>query len=255
MIIYVITHKDYKHIAKSNLYQTLLVGADQNKCNEDCLKDNDFEDNISYKNKSFCELTGLYWIWKRSKEDYIGICHYRRYFATSGRFGRFHLLTYKKAFEILKNNNIILPLRDQDLPKNAGTIKEDFAYFHDANVWEKCEKIISEKTPELLNDFIWFENQKKGFYYNMMICKKELFDQYCEWLFPILFELEKQVDLSQYDAYNQRMFGFVAERLLNVWVHHQNYKIKELPVYFVDKPLIEKISNKLHSIFKRNRGE
>lgn len=254
MKIYIITHKKFKNIANSNLYQPLLVGSDFNKGEKNYLKDNDFSGNISYKNKNYCELTGLYWIWKRSKEDIVGLCHYRRYFATSKHFQKINLLKEKKLFRLLKSYDIILPQREEEI-YNGMTAKEQFASCHDVKVWNQCKNIIKNNEPKYLEDFDWFERQTTGFCYNMMISNKKVFDQYCEWLFPILFELENQVDLSQYDAYNQRMFGFVSERLLNVWVHHQNFKIKELPVYFVDKPLIEKISNKLHSIFKRNRGE
>ena len=37
-------------------------------------------DNISAKNPNYCELTALYWAWKNLDCEYIGLCHYRRYF-------------------------------------------------------------------------------------------------------------------------------------------------------------------------------
>ena len=75
---------------------------------------------------------------------------------------------------------------------------------------------------------------------------KEKFDNYCQWLFGILFELEKKIDLSCSDGYNTRMYGFVSERLLNVWIHHENLSVKEMPVYFTDKGSVGKrIMNKI----------
>jgi hypothetical protein len=254
MKIYIITHKKFEKITDSDLYQPLLVGADFNKGEKDYLRDNDFSGNISSKNKNYCELTGLYWIWKRSKEDVVGLCHYRRYFATSRHLQRINLLKKKTLFRLLKSYDIILPQREEEI-YNGMTAKEQFSTCHDVEVWDKCKNIIKITEFDYLKDFDWFEKQTTGFCYNMIISSKKIIDQYCAWLFPILFELEEQVDLSQYDNYNQRMFGFVSERLLNVWIHHQNFKIKELPVYFVDKPLTEKVSNKLHSIFNRDRGE
>ena len=55
-------------------------------------------------------------------------------------------------------------------------------------------------------------------------------DQYCEWLFDILKKLESKVDISDYDNYQQRIYGFLAERLLNVYCKHNKLKIKYLPV-------------------------
>jgi hypothetical protein len=68
----------------------------------------------------------------------------------------------------------------------------------------------------------------------MLISKKSLFDNYSEWLFDILFELEQEVDLSKYDDYNKRMIGFVAERLINIWIHQNRLSVKEMPVVFTE---------------------
>jgi hypothetical protein len=251
MIIYVITHKSYKKVTKSNLYQTLLVGADKNNSIENCVKDNDFPENISYKNPHFCELTGIYWIWKRSQEDYVGICHYRRYFSTSKYLKKTHILTKKKAAKLLRKYDVILPLRNEDTFEGLNA-KEQFARFHDDKVWDICKNIIKNNYSNYLKDFVWFEEQLSGYCYNMMMTSKKIFNQYCEWLFPILFELEKQIDINQYDSYNQRMFGFVSERLLNVWIHHHSFKIKELPIYFAeDLSLEQKIHRKLKKIFSK----
>ena len=76
--------------------------------------------------------------------------------------------------------------------------------------------------------------------------QKEIFDEYCEWLFGVLAKLEKRMDLTQYDNYNQRMYGFVSERLINVWIHNKALRVKECPIYFDDgKSIFTKIKEKI----------
>ena len=74
-----------------------------------------------------------------------------------------------------------------------------------------------------------------GHRFNMFIMKKELADQYCEWLFDVLFELEKRLDISSYSANDQRVFGFVSERLLDVWLEENKVKYRDIPYIFLDK--------------------
>jgi hypothetical protein len=66
----------------------------------------------------------------------------------------------------------------------------------------------------------------------MFILKENDFNRFMEWWFGCLFEFEKRVDLTMYVGDQQRVFGFIAERLLNVWFHHQNLKVKTLPIIF-----------------------
>ena len=72
-------------VCSSINYKSLMVGVDKSHSFGDCF--DDVGDNISSKNSNYCELTGLYWLWKNCKDDYIGICHYRRFFSKSFRYG------------------------------------------------------------------------------------------------------------------------------------------------------------------------
>ena len=69
--------------------------------------------------------------------------------------------------------------------------------------------------------------------FNMFAMKKEIFNEYCEWLFTILFELEKRIDISNYDAFQARVFGRISELLFNVWLDKQNYSYVVVPVTFL----------------------
>lgn len=147
----------------------------------------------------------------------------------------------------LTENDIILPERNHHEYFGL-TAYENYAQLHNIADWETTKDVIERLYPEYINDVNWFEQEKIGYCYNMMISKKEIFDQYCEWLFSILFEVEKQIDISNYDSYNKRVYGFLSERLINVWVHHQGLKVKEVPVYMTDLKFCTRVKNKIRNV-------
>lgn len=236
-MIYVITHKIFdSSILTDSHYRILHVGKNSNS-KDDYLKD-DVDDNISEKNKSFCELTGLYWIWKNincDPDEITGIVHYRRYFCNRLNDIRYAycnvlptIISYKDIKKYLNQYDIILPKPI----KSIKTAEEVYKYYHHPEDLELTKKVISELNHEYLTTFNKVLNYHFYYYGNMMICTRKMLTDYCSWLFPILFEVERKNDETKYrDTYQSRVYGFLAERLLPVWVIYNNYKIKELPVF------------------------
>ena len=226
--IYIAVHKKVKMLEAKGYYP-IQVGAAFNS-DLGYIKDSDGEDNISEKNPNFCELTALYYLWKNEKNcDYIGLTHYRRYFFSSVlSFIMKKVVSTKKIEKYLEKYDIILPT-----PRyfEGKTVREHFEYNHPIEPLEECKKIISEDFPDYLSAFEQVETAKYLYPYNMFIMSKQNFDDYMKWLFAILFKLESYLDMSQYDAYNKRMYGFLSERLLDVWVIKNNYRIKEMAVF------------------------
>ena len=74
--------------------------------------------------------------------------------------------------------------------------------------------------------------RRSGHRFNMFVMKKEIAQCYCTWLFAVLFELERRLDISHYSANDARVFGFVAERLLDVWLMQEGLPYRELPVLY-----------------------
>lgn len=232
--IYIATHKKFN---EPNLegYIPIQVGASLGE-KLPYLADNSTPDNISSKNKNYCELTALYWIWKNDKSDIVGLTHYRRYFYKNKLSNKFeNLLDIQEISEILENYDIILPKQF----KLKYTIEKQYQLCHQhVEDLHECGKIIEEKYPEYVEAFNYTLKQKKIYACNMFITKKEKLDNYMQWLFDILFELEKRIDITEYNAYNQRVFGFLSERLFNVWIHKNNdMKIKEMTVYNTEKSI------------------
>lgn len=233
--IIIATHKPY-WMPDDPMYLPVHVGA-AGKESIGYQRDDEGE-NISEKNANYCELTGLYWAWKNLNADYIGLAHYRRHFSNGSRSGdkQSRVITEKKLFEIIgraekEGVKIFLPkLRNYWIETNYS----QYAHAHHAIDLDTTKKILTERYPEYLN--AWDNSMKKttGHRFNMFIMQREKFIEYCSWLFEVLFELEKRLDISSYDKNDSRVFGFVSERLLDVWIETKKYQYKDMPYVFME---------------------
>lgn len=235
--LFVCTHKNY-FMPKDKLYVPLLVGADLNKCDGEYLKDNT-GDNISNKNPYFCELTGIYWIWKNITDlDYVGIVHYRRYFSLyKGKMKteeeKFkHILNSKEAQDLLKDTDIILPKKRRYYIEN---LYNHYAHTMYIEPLDEVGKIIKENHKEYYQEFEKLHKRRSAHMFNMFIMDKKDFDNYCEFLFSTLFELEKKIDVTKYDKFHARFFGRVSELLLDVYINTNQIKYKEVNVIDMQK--------------------
>ena len=94
--------------------------------------------------------------------------------------------------------------------------------------------IIARKCPEYLPAYDLYMSKTHGHHFNMFVMRHELLDHYCTWLFDILFELEKELDISHYSTNDKRVFGFVSERLLDAWLITNNISYEELAVLHME---------------------
>ena len=221
--IYVITHKKIEEIPDP-MYIPLQVGK-MGKEDLGYLGD-DTKDHISGKNPSYCELTGIYWLWKNIECDVIGICHYRRYFVKGKK-----LLSQDYIENTIQSYPIIVP--------NSSCVKDADAYAHYAKRHYRkdldvCREVIAEKHPDYLPAFDYAMETILVSVGNMWITRKTIFDRYCEWLFDILFEVEKRLNLEEYDDYQKRVMGFLAERLFRVWLLMQPEAVTEEKMELMD---------------------
>lgn len=250
MKIYEMTHKEFAQITKSPIYTPLWVGAKNKKVPDKYLRD-DCGDEISERNQSYCELTGMYWIWKNSREDIVGVCHYRRYFTKERNLlPKLFLLSEKQIYRIMQEYDVILPQRNHHEYSDS-TALDFYARIHDVEDWNIVKGIIKDHYPEYYEDLLWFENEKIGYCYNMIISKKNTYDDYCEWLFDILFQAENVIKMRNHDKYNQRVYGFLSERLINIWIRHNHLLVKEVPVFQTDVKLITRVENKICNLIKK----
>jgi len=221
----------------------------------------DTGDHISGKNKYYSELTGIYWVWKNEQADIIGTCHYRRFFTNkkepfsyrikrllyyiAGLHRKRHGLIYTnnvKLFEkaILLKDEVIEIFNSYDaiLPQRRKfrySVKEHYRRYHDSRDLDVIAEILNQRHPEYLPAFESVMSGNRLYANNMFILRKPDYDRFMAWWFEMLFEFESRINKDEYLEYQQRIMGFMAERLLTVWVYHQNLRIKELPVIYFKK--------------------
>ena len=232
--VVVATHKKYI-MPEDKLYFPLQVGA-ETKESIGFQKDNEGE-NISLKNPFFCELTGLYWAWKNMNSEYIGLAHYRRHFSLSNKKLKTqkekfeHVLTLKEADKLLKDVDIILPKKRKYYIENLYNHYKHTMYVEPL---DETRKIIEAKYPSYLKEFDRLKKRKSAHMFNMFIMKKEILNEYCTWLFDVLFELENRIDNSKYNGFHARFYGRISELLVDVYINTNNLKYKEVRVIDIE---------------------
>ncbi|WP_303207601.1 DUF4422 domain-containing protein [Bacteroides oleiciplenus] len=278
--ILVCCHKK-TYVPNDNIYLPIQVGRASSNIDLGFQGDNEGE-NISEKNCSFCELTAVYWAWKNLKDiDYIGLCHYRRFFDFS--FRPFIQKEAKHITEAQLKANIQCLKPDKDIEDFDVVLPTSLPY--KTNIFEHhainlnfmdlsvMEEVILKLYPDYRKslEYVFYHKQDMP-QRNMFVMKKEIFDQYCAFLFDILFEVEKHIKLSPY-SYYRRVYGFMGEMLLPLFCYHNSLRIKRRRILFIDergfntsclfdltKSLISKmcfvfngLTNKpIYSVWKRN---
>lgn len=272
MKIYACYHKNYA-TAKSDVLTPIQVAKNITNISLPFISDNT-QENIAEKNPYYCELTTTYWIWKNAKEKIVGLCHYRRYFNFKNNHTKINKInddfaqwsgnTKENILSLFNEYDIILPQK-KGAKKTPETL---YSYYKRKHVIEDLDttlKVIKEKYPDQYQTaYNVIHNQTTGYYANMIVTKKEIFDTYAKWLFSILFEVEKciQKNVENRDTYQKRVYGFLSERLMTVFIAlNPTLKVKEVPLIFIEenkeeylKYLFRYMKRKLLHPFKRKKN-
>lgn len=204
-------------------YETAIqVGTDLTERRlQDCGYADNVGENISDKNRQYCELTAVYWVWKHALEDIVGLSHYRRHF----------VLPQDWQARMEQNDiDVILPVPTYVQP----SIGENYRQRHDAGDLEVMFSFLEKRDVE---DYRVAKEVFEGnLYYpcNMFIMKKEILNELCEWLFPVLDYVVENVGAKE-DVYLNRYPGFLSERLITIFFTRNNKKYK---IAFADKNFI-----------------
>lgn len=162
------------------------------------LTDNTGE-NISDKNKQYCELSATYWIWKNTDHEWTGIEHYRR-----------HLLIKPEMFG--GGVDAILPLPYLCYPNTLA----QFRRFVSGNVQQALFRALKALHP---NEYERYQEILHGSYqytYNLLCARKDVFHDYCKWFFEITEYMESMAGEVP-EIKSTRALSYVAEVLTNLY--------------------------------------
>ena len=220
----------------SDLYLPIHVGR-EGKDDIGYIGDNTGE-NISSFNSYYSELTGLYWACKNLDCDFLGLVHYRRYFTTvskkySENIDIDEVVLNREQIELLlKNYQVIVPKKRKYYIE---TLSSHYAHTLDETHLPITRSIIEKNSPEYLNAFDEVLAQRSGYMFNMFIMPKNLVNDYCNWLFPILDKVFEQVDKVNLTSFEARFPGRISEILFNVWLKENDITPTEVNFMYLER--------------------
>ena len=238
--IYVCHHKPGSSFS-DDTFLPIQVGAAASKYDLGLQRD-DAGDNISLRNPTFCELTAIYWAWKNDRDaEWVGLMHYRRFLdftlAEHELDAHGHVnfdelddttreslgLTGTAIRQLLTSRpglKAVLPREWSVDAAGSRSLRHHYvtAPHHFESDLELLRQVVAERHPDDLESFDKVLAGRSGYFTNIFVLRRDLFDQYCEWLFDILFEVEKRLDMTNYSTAARRVFGYMSERLFNVFV-------------------------------------
>lgn len=216
----------------------------------------DTGDNISERGDSYGGTPpSMYWVWKNDCEsDFVGICHWRRYFLIDEKHNYFqYKYNVTTAEEIVKIRfgdkylNHLLDHYDVILPKKlriTTTYWKKYSKEADERDLFALEKAINSVCPEYIPIFNkYYKNGNLLVMSNMLISKKKVFDDFCEWIFPIIYKIDEMKDPLKNSLSEVRRIDYIFEQLFPLYfIMHKELKIKYLPIIQVN-PSEKRVSN------------
>lgn len=233
--IIVALHKHYE-VKRDNAYLPVQVGASAANQAMDYQRD-DQGQSISQKNSLYCELTGLYWAWKNLPAEALGIVHYRRYLGHPSRHRPWidhwaQIATGEELAQMLRETWVLLPKKRHYVIESR---EGQFIHAHGKPAMDVLRMVMKERSAQYLPAFERTMGRTSGHSFNIFVMRRELCDAYCTWLFDTLFEVEAFMRKNMPQEIKPRLFGYLAERMLDCWIETNGYSYIELPIVNMEK--------------------
>ena len=216
----------------------------------------DTGDHISDRNAAWCELTALYWAWKNDRETggLVGLMHYRRVLDLTDRAPGGAVEATEKLFDIaqwcgeaenwLKQSGDDWDLVVPRLHKMGRTVEANYKAGHAPQDWDILRDVVLRDHPDYAKSFEAVAGGYDVRLGNIALMRRPLFDRYCTWLFDVLFAVEAaDLDRTHYSAQQARYLGYLAERLLTVFVYHEqqanpDLRVREVSILNLSQALV-----------------
>lgn len=209
-MIYIIKHRECKTLELRG-YKDLGVGAMFDGC----------KDNINGLNPFLNEMTGMYDIWKNKRDEIKGQIQYRKHLEEDGE-----ILTYDRIKRLLRDYDIITTKQYYVANGIYNNLRNEIGDTLIQKALDKYYRKLIEIEPELYDYF----NLKSFYYGNMFICKREIYDDYCKWLFSIMLPLAEDFVNEDLHIGKNRLLGYIGERLFTYYILKHNLNVKECDV-------------------------
>lgn len=161
------------------------------------------EDSISHKNFLYGELTASYYGWKYGKYKVTGLFHYRRV-----------LCVTEAQMRLLEEGvvDVILPLPFVCTPDASGQYGR---YLLQSDVGIMLD-VINELDKEHFQETLDILKTSYLYNYNMLVARREAYEDYCGWMFPLLKEIANRCEQEKKNRM-PRYVGRIGEVLTSVY--------------------------------------
>ena len=224
----------------------LKVPAADDWTKEHVIFEDQLANNIADRNSTLNEMTAIYAYWKNLMKDvdYVGFNHYRRIFCQSEfqdlqAYDMVVQQPFPMKFRVVKPEYTGTDPKWPDDYNEIGTnVARGYEICHNKDDWEIFSQQIRDKRDQFASNFdIWKCEPNLYAPCQMFIMKKDLFDEYCHFLFNNIFELSTKINLDERDGYQKRALAFLGERLFSLFAYtkrNDGAKIKEIGTMFFD---------------------
>lgn len=255
-------------VYSTKVFHPIFTGEVNTKLVTEALQDSTGT-NIFEKSGEYGELSAYYWVWKnfimdsrsgilarQHQADYVGFCqfyHFMDFNNDSKVFAPFNLVYLDEFTELFQNyteENVLDFAQGYDavvpakIPLNT-SLYEQYLSNHKKEDLDLATDVIRELYPDYAAAVDAAMAANFMFPLGNFIMKKEVYNEFCEWLFNILGELEKRIDWNNYGGYRDIVSStFASERLFNIWLHHNSHLNIKVSASFMVSPDERKLLNK-----------